>query len=280
VVARQVGGSGTAKVAGGGLRDSHPATLAPSFAAADKKVATGLLRSVKEAILLQMLSFEFDLSSEAGLEDPLGLGAFDDATVDSWYNQACGVEKRVEALSFGSFGERIAITKVVRESLLGAVLASIQPDPSCLASGHRFAATRCVEEGHASPQRRPSGNRIPDFTVPDPAAQAAAASMASPRGNRSLHATSAPALPVAAAPDQDGGSPVALQAGFHNPFHFYVPNLDFRFWPTDSTRLGTWYVVSLEPFHLIRVVNFYLVPRRSRRACTFRRRYLNPGLPF
>ena len=212
--------------------------LAPSFAEADKKVATKLLRSVKEAILLQMLSFEFDLSSEAGQEDPLSLSTFGDEIIDGWYSQACAVEKRVESLSLGSFGERISITKVVRESLLGALLAKIQPDDSQV-SGHRFALMRCVEEGHASPQRRPSNSRIPDFQAPDPS-KASSSSMAARGAGRGSTVTAA--APVAPAPTADGTAlaPVVLPAGFHNQFHFYVPNLDFRFWPTDSTRLATW----------------------------------------
>jgi hypothetical protein len=218
--------------------------LAPSFADADKKIATKLLRSVKEAILLQMLSFEFDLSSEAGLEDPLSLGTFSDEIIDGWYAQACAVEKRVEALALGSFGERISITKIVRESLLGALLAQIQPDDS-QALGHRFALMRCVEEGHASPQRRPSNSRIPDFHAPDPS-KASSSSMAARSGLRGSTVTAAP--PVAPAPAADGSAlaPVVLPAGFHNQFHFYVPNLDFRFWPTDSNRLATWYYIREE----------------------------------
>ena len=221
------------------LRESSSAAvLAPSFAEADKKVATKLLRSVKEAILLQMLSFEFDLSSEAGQEDPLSLSTFGDEIIDGWYSQACAVEKRVESLSLGSFGERISITKVVRESLLGALLAKIQPDDSQV-SGHRFALMRCVEEGHASPQRRPSNSRIPDFQAPDPS-KASSSSMAARGAGRGSTVTAA--APVAPAPTADGTAlaPVVLPAGFHNQFHFYVPNLDFRFWPTDSTRLATW----------------------------------------
>jgi len=240
-----VGGSGKANSNPSNIRESTNASmLAPSFADADKKIATKLLRSVKEAILLQMLSFEFDLSSEAGLEDPLSLGTFSDEIIDGWYAQACAVEKRVEALALGSFGERISITKIVRESLLGALLAQIQPDDS-QALGHRFALMRCVEEGHASPQRRPSNSRIPDFHAPDPS-KASSSSMAARSGLRGSTVTAAP--PVAPAPAADGSAlaPVVLPAGFHNQFHFYVPNLDFRFWPTDSNRLATWYYIREE----------------------------------
>ena len=41
-------------------------------------------------MLLQMLSFEFDLTAEAASADPLGLGAASDASLERW----CVVRRR------------------------------------------------------------------------------------------------------------------------------------------------------------------------------------------
>jgi hypothetical protein len=78
----------------------------------ERNLGESLLRNMKESIILQMISFEYDISSRADDQHPLDINNFDSAQIDIWYAKACQVETRVEKLTFGSFGERIAITKV------------------------------------------------------------------------------------------------------------------------------------------------------------------------
>jgi len=189
--------------------------------AKDKAAASALLRSIKESVLLQMLSFEFDLRAEATSSDPLGLGRQSDASVDKWYAMACAAEKKAESLTFGTFGERIAVTKVVREAMLGAVLAEIIP-------GGAFKPLRCTEGGKACRFRRPSGARI------DPEL------LGGGGGSKgSMKSASTRVVPPPPAVDA-GPTPEATPEGFTSAYQFAIPNLDFRFWPTDSNRASSW----------------------------------------
>jgi len=212
----------------------------------ERNLGDKLLRSVKESIILQMINFEYDMSTKADVKDPLNLTTFSNDQINSWYTAACKVETRIEKLKFGSFGERIAITKLVRESLLGSILCEIV---GCEDGQHGYKVMRCKEEGHASAMRRNSVRRINDLSAPQ----------APPRGVLPKAQNGVPVPPPPPSPTGGGGNvrapppPPAVIAppptensihivkdGFDRKFQFYIPNLDFRFWPTDSSRTSSW----------------------------------------
>ena len=174
----------------------------------ETKVRT-VLRSVKESILLQMLSFEFDLGDEeANKGDPLGLSRHSDTRIDEWYAQARIVEKRViDGLPLDrrcSFEERITASKLVREALLGKLMVDI-----CGTRHHGFHVQRCENMhrvGTLSAQSPPDSSlRPPPLKV-------------------SLLSNNIPSI----SPPNDMGDPVIRKAGFTSSFQFRIPNLDFR----------------------------------------------------
>jgi hypothetical protein len=209
----------------------------------ERNLGEAMLRSVKESIILQMLAFEYDLKSHADAGDPLKLQQCSNAQIDKWYQDACKVETRVERLKFGSFGERIAVTKIVRESLMGAILSEIQGTPE-----HGFALLRCKEEGHASALRRNSVRRITGMNAPVappkglPKAQnGVPVPPPPPSPSGAPPGPNKPAAPPIVAPPPSNSDGMHIQKdGFDRRYQFYIPNLDFRFWPTDSTRTSSW----------------------------------------
>jgi hypothetical protein len=79
----------------------------------------------------------------------------------------------------------------------------------------------------SSPKQFPKGmNSNNNGGVPVPPA--------SPNG------ASKPPPPAVVAPPPDMNGMNILKDGFDRRYQFYIPNLDFRFWPTDSTRTSSW----------------------------------------
>lgn len=115
--------------------------------------------------------------------------------------------------------------------MLGSILSEISGTPQ-----HGYKVLRCKEEGHASSARRNSVRHITGATTTK--------SLPSNRGGVPVPPPSPgstkPPPPAMIAPPPDKNGLNILKDGFDRKYQFYIPNLDFRFWPTDSTRTSSW----------------------------------------
>ena len=216
------GGAGGARVGGTGDGRSQPHV-----------VATQLLRRVKESVLLQMLSFDFELGEEeADKADALGLSNHSDAQIDAWYRAARAMEVKVEGLrtlefredpeanSTSAFMQRVNVAKTVREALLSQLLSEI-----CGTNEHGFRVMRCVDPTCGATAN--SGIANSPFYSKSPSSPT---SISSPmiKGKSLRDAGEVKEQQSVVPPPNDGQKPVPLEPGFTRRFQFHVPNLDFR----------------------------------------------------
>lgn len=116
---------------------------------------------------------------------------------------------------------------------MGSILSEM-----CGSKNHGYKVLRCKEEGHASAMRRNSVRHINDMTSPKAGFPKGGGNVPvpppSPGGSNKPPAPAIPAPP----PNPEGMN--IQQDMFSRKYQFYIPNLDFRFWPTDSTRTSSW----------------------------------------